>query len=284
MWPPTSLTADRFENPDSAYSFDGNGDYILLANPVQFHLQDFTITAWIKLDTLSLPYNFSIFNYGNRGYGFEVGADTWAGQFGIHPRELFLTKIDVDAVGAGAVGNTPEDPAIGDATAWHHVAVTKSVNTVVFYLNGEAYPAVSQYDPGFVFNNEATIGIRKDNLTNDFFGSIDEVTVFSRALEPSEVQALAIKGLYPRKTSSNGQGSRYQRDLAVCLKDLPRQAMKITIRISGEAVVEGSMASRGTELASIEHVLRERGGLLSLMLLCVRIDGEVRRRPETRSS
>src|ERR1700721_3520704 len=44
-----TLTADRFGNPNSAYSFNGKSNYIRVPNSDSLQLtNDFTLTAWIK--------------------------------------------------------------------------------------------------------------------------------------------------------------------------------------------------------------------------------------------
>ncbi len=43
-----SLTTDRFNNPNSAFQFDGMNDYINISSPANFNYMDsFTISAWI---------------------------------------------------------------------------------------------------------------------------------------------------------------------------------------------------------------------------------------------
>lgn len=102
---------------------------------------------------------------------------------------LFLTKVDVDGVSAG--------PAITD-TNLHHVAVTKSGTSVVFYVDGAAYPVAAPYTDTFQFTTPAAIGVRGDHLNGDnndsFFGTIDEVSIYNRALSSNEVAAIYAAG------------------------------------------------------------------------------------------
>ena len=47
----TTLTTDRFGNTSSAYSFDGNNDYVVVPdnNSLDFDLdEDFTVSIWVK--------------------------------------------------------------------------------------------------------------------------------------------------------------------------------------------------------------------------------------------
>jgi hypothetical protein len=70
------------------------------------------------------------------------------------------------------------------------VAVTKNGSHVIFYLDGQAFPA-PDYNPGFEFATDAGLGARSDNRGNCFLGAIGELEVFNRALTGAE-----IKGIY----------------------------------------------------------------------------------------
>jgi hypothetical protein len=162
-----------------AFAFDGQGDGVSIGSAPELQLQDFTIEAWIRRSTttqVSLdPYQSGvILSYGPGGYGFALWDDG----------RLFLTRNDVSAVFATL--------AVTDS-AFHHVAVTKSGDTVVFYLDGAGETA-APYNPGFTFTSPAAIGGRGGDLLASFLGWIDEVAVYSRALTPSEVQAIFAAG------------------------------------------------------------------------------------------
>jgi hypothetical protein len=158
---------------DQAFRLDGIDDHVLIGNPTNLQVQNFTIDAWIKLDTLSYTGDPAILEYGNGGYGFAIIRVNHA-----KSRELFLTKTDVDFVSAGLV--------ISD-TNWHHVAVTKNGGTVTFYLDGVGATVPGSYDPGFSFTTNISIGIRQDTLQNAFPGLIDEVEFYNRALSAAEI-------------------------------------------------------------------------------------------------
>jgi hypothetical protein len=93
---------------------------------------------------------------------------------------LFLTKVDID--------NVTTAVSITD-TSFHHVVATKSGTTVVFYIDGIGYPA-PPYSTTYTFTTSAAIGARGDNLVNSFYGTIDEVSVYGRALSAAEIQGL----------------------------------------------------------------------------------------------
>jgi hypothetical protein len=151
-----------------AFTFDGNADAVDLGSPVALQLQDFTIEAWISRN--SGVGEGEILCYGQGGYGFGIAANGTP----------YLTAVGVSAV-VGAFQVTD--------TNWHHVAVAKSGSTVVFYLDGSAYPA-ADYGAVFDFGTHVAIGARGDSDASSFNGMIDEVSVYGRALTAAEVATI----------------------------------------------------------------------------------------------
>ena len=157
-----------------AFSFNGNGEGVVVGNPASLQLQNFTIDAWIQrgsTNQASLSTSGGLFfSYGDGGYGFGMDDNG----------QLLLSQVDDSQVVSSLL--------IAD-TNWHHVAVTKGGSTVVFYIDGVAYPTVS-YGPNFTFSTSAAIGARGDSFGNCFLGLIDEVDVFNRPLAAMEIQAI----------------------------------------------------------------------------------------------
>jgi len=170
-----------------AFSLDGNHSGLTLGNPVNLQLQDFTIDAWVKRGSVtqaSLDTGGGVlFGYGLSGY-----------QFGISDNgKLFLANV-----GNTAVTSTVQVTDL----AWHHVAVTKSGSTVVFYLDGVANPAPT-FNTTFQFFTTANIGaLLSGGLKNSFLGLIDELDVFDHALSASEVQGIYNAGIFGKCTGN----------------------------------------------------------------------------------
>jgi len=158
------------------FVFDGASDAVIVGNAPGLQVQDLTIEAWIKRASstvITVSGNFGngqIFAFGQDGYG------------------LYLSSSGQPALSKIGVNNVTSSQSISD-TSFHHLAVTKSGSTVVFYIDGTAYPA-APYNPGFQFSTMAAIGARGDNLDDGFFGTIDEVQVFNRALSLTEIQSI----------------------------------------------------------------------------------------------
>jgi hypothetical protein len=174
-----------------AFSFNTNHASVLVGNPTNLQVQDFTIEAWIQRgstnfatdDPTAVDGAALLFGYGSQGYALGMEGR-------LYPNgSLVLTKVDVDAISVG--------PAITD-TNFHHVAVTKSGISVTFYIDGSAYPVATPYSDTFQFTTPAAISGRGDNLNgnnNDsFFGTIDEVSIYNRALSSNEVAAIYAAG------------------------------------------------------------------------------------------
>ena len=157
-----------------AMNFNGDGQMIVIGNPVSLRLQSFTIMAWIKradLDKICKTSQWAdLFCYPHGGYGFGIHADG----------HLYLSKADF--------GTSFSSVEIHDE-AYHHVAVTKDGTKVVFYLDGVAYPS-EDLDQTFEFNADASVGGRSDSYQNTFLGAMDEVAMFKRVLTADEVKGV----------------------------------------------------------------------------------------------
>lgn len=162
-----------------------NGDRVLVGNPANLRLQEFTIEAWIKRSSLSVVSNSPnpgspagiFFAYGQNGYAFLIDQNT---------NRLGLSLVGVSQVITPTLTITD--------TNWHHVAVVRSGSQTVFYLDGVADTPVN-YAPSFSFTTNAAIGSRGDGQTdNVFFGAIDELGIYNRPLAASEIQAIFNSG------------------------------------------------------------------------------------------
>ena len=163
----------------TAFSFDGDssgdGEAVFVGSASNLQLQNFTVDAWIQRGDpgqASLDAGGGlVFSFGDQGYGFGLNDNG----------QLFLSQIDDSEVVSSLL--------VTD-TGWHHVAVTMTNNTVVFYVDGVA-DSSQTYDVTFSFSSPAAaVGARGDNSFNVFLGALDEVNVFSRALSGDEIAGI----------------------------------------------------------------------------------------------
>ena len=168
-----------------------NGDRVIVGNPANLQLQEFTIEAWIKRSSSSVVTNSPnagspggiFFAYGQGGYAFLIDQNT--------------NRLGLSVVGTSQV--LSPTLTITD-TNWHHVAVTQSGAAftggtgAIFYLDGVA-DTRSGFQSPFTFTTNAAIGSRGDGQTdNVFFGAIDELAIYNRELSASEIQAIYNSG------------------------------------------------------------------------------------------
>jgi hypothetical protein len=162
-----------------AFSFDGSQSGFALSDNITPALQNFSIEAWIqRASTATVSANPNVdalfFSFGAGGYGFGLN----------YEGRPLLSRINVDSL-------TP-DLIIGDS-AFHHLAMTKDGTNVVFYVDGVAYPA-SPYTSVFTFGTPLAIGARGGDFANSFYGTIDELAFYNRALTPDEISGIYNAG------------------------------------------------------------------------------------------
>ena len=150
------------------FLFDGSGDAVDVGNPTNLQLQNLTIEAWIKRGS---PTVVSLDPYQSA----NIFACTWGGYaLGItDDGRIYLSKVGF----SGVYATTP----ITDTVNFHHLAATKSGNTVMLYVDGIG-ESVGPYNPGFTFGGPSAIGTRGSDYVRTFLGRIDEVSIYNRAL------------------------------------------------------------------------------------------------------
>jgi formylglycine-generating enzyme required for sulfatase activity/tRNA A-37 threonylcarbamoyl transferase component Bud32 len=177
-----------------AFVSDGtHRDRVDVGNPPSLRLQDFTIEAWIRRSSstdISLDDNGAdgsecgeggiVFGYGRGGYALCL----------LNDGRLILSRIDIDGIfSTNAVSDTD----------WHHVAVTKSGSTAIFYIDGAPASAPISYTTAYTFETSAAIGSRGDARGGTFYGMIDEPSVYRRALLASEIQGVFAARHYGKR-------------------------------------------------------------------------------------
>jgi hypothetical protein len=149
---------------------------------IGLQVQNFTVDAWIK------RYSSTVISYsppGNSGLVVTQGGDGF--NFGLHnDGSLFL-------FGGGSPEVAPIGLSVTDSTFFHHVAVTKNGTTLTFYVDGVGV-AASPFTGTFAASSTLMIGARTDSFSNFFYGAIDEVRFFDRAVTATEISAIVNPG------------------------------------------------------------------------------------------
>ena len=181
----TSLTEDRNGNPDSAYAFDGDGDYI--------DLGDFDVPSW---DAYSVSVWFLHDGGGasGRGYGQKVmDKTTWYSDFHIS------VQTQPGAEGGllyktyqGGRGDIYDDSADYRDGMWHHAVVTKDGSNGELWVDGALMGTSTETKT--VFNDQPLLigySVSGDHYQQRFFsGKIDDIRIYDRVLTEDEIQQL----------------------------------------------------------------------------------------------
>lgn len=162
------------------YTLDGVDDYGVVQAGITNNLYDFTIAAWIYLNTIDTWSRI-----------FDFGIDTTYNMFLTPASSSGTIRFAITISGSGA-----EEQINGSTTlpagSWQHVAVVMNGNTGVLYINGAEAGR----------NNSMTlVPANLGNTTNNFIGrsqysdpylngSVDGFLIYDRALSSSEILSL----------------------------------------------------------------------------------------------
>lgn len=201
-----TLATDRFGNPNSAYSFDGIDDYVVVPHDADFDFGTggFTASAWIK-----------------------TGATTTEGA----GRDDILAKGDPTVSGFAIslqnnkavfwVGNSGEffGSSVLNDGEWHHIVGTRDdSNNIVLYVDGMAESTGTNNEN---VDTDYSLFIGKHGTKNEsyFDGLIDDVSIYNRTAPP--------RGVFLSPSSQIGH-------------DIPGATVKYTLKLSNRTGSEDS--------------------------------------------
>ena len=182
------LTTDRFCQPNSAYSFDGIDDFISMPN-APFVNGPFTISGWMK-------YNVVKFN-PFVGLG-ELGG-TYLKRLYFIPGYGASGRPGIGTAGANDITSSDDTTTVG---VWHHTVVvfnSYNVNGVQFYVDGNLLGANTTQGANvpFPLNNVGfTVGLHTGSGPDYADADIDDIGMWNRALDSTEIQQLYTLGQY----------------------------------------------------------------------------------------
>lgn len=159
-----------------AFHFDGINDLVSIPDAPNLTPQQLTIEAWVNPTYPMASFGTVVMKTSmaswTDGYGMSQDGPAltfWVNQYSLH------------RVKASLPTNT-----------WSHVAGTYDGNSLRFYVNGAlvdtaAYAGTINYAP-------APLQIGSGPLNNTWKGSIDELSLYNRALSATEIAAIAGAG------------------------------------------------------------------------------------------
>jgi gliding motility-associated-like protein len=173
------LTSDRFGFANSAYQFDGIDDEIVVSN-FDYILQDeLSVSLWIKpdenLNSSSGRHNFimlewAVFQvYYSNGYVYvELFDQNHSVNFYTHQIDLFQYQ-------------------------WYNISFTCRTNaTVTLYINGNSFNIGTA--PPLFDKSHTLFTMGRENHQLYFDGTIDDICIYTRALNDAELQSIYHNG------------------------------------------------------------------------------------------
>ena len=192
-----SLTGDRFNNPNKAYSFNGVNNKITVAHSSSLNVtSSMTFSIWFKQSSMGNTINY-ILQKGSGGdcatTGYYCGIDYGFGSIPNGVKVLgYGQGTNCSAIGTDDVLNS----------AWHHMAIVYNPSgNNKLYLDGQiANPNYSSCNNCTIQNSTTSLIIggyfsplgASDKNWN---GQLDDIGIWNRALTPCEIQQLYYSGI-----------------------------------------------------------------------------------------
>lgn len=172
-----TLTADRFGNAGSAYSFDGVDDDVVIpsGNHLSFGTSDFSFVTWVR--TASLRF------YIDERVGTEFG---WSFHASVDETGVWVSRFGIQNAGTGGVTASSSIQLVSDQ--WHHFAAVRDGSSSLLYIDG----VLAGVGTGALIDigGSDPINIGRRFVGEYSQGEIDSFHVYERALNASEVQEL----------------------------------------------------------------------------------------------
>lgn len=185
-----------------AFRFDGIDDALSVGDSpaIAAMTYAFTIEAWLRLDDLEPPAGEGEMSLGDMeivgkmAAGLEPNADGWRLFKQTDADELWFC-VGATGNGCRADGSNTVRTAAVAAGAWLHVAAVKDGERIAIFLDGQLA------DDGMLVDavDTATVPVSLGASTAEldavydsfFFGMIDELALYDRALSDDEISLLA---------------------------------------------------------------------------------------------
>jgi hypothetical protein len=182
---------DRFGNPSGAMSFaGGSGDKINVGQPASLNLTGaMTITAWLYLDSTSPVHGAR----SSRILARMGGTRAWSTGTEKNPVEgvSYPATMQISSNGSDIVGLY--EPTLPLDRWVHYAAVYTPGTSMEIYLDGDPASIRTDGIPASQFSNngrDVLIGNRPDASDCGWYGYLDEVRIYSDALDEAEIEEI----------------------------------------------------------------------------------------------
>lgn len=188
-----TFTADRKGRASSAIMLDGTGSYFYMAENSTLNPTAISISIWIKPVTVTRRmqiYNKSRFSDGSA----EMYSSLIKPSEGIAGNFTINTDIKQNSNCQPGVGwQTFPIDAKFSLNSWHHVVLTYSGRSARMYFDGTLLTTTDNLPASTIDQcpgGNLKFGAQSQQLPDYFYGAIDDIRIYKRAITASEVQTL----------------------------------------------------------------------------------------------
>lgn len=186
-----SLTTDRLNNANKAYSFPGNSNsYIECGSTNSLKITgSITMAAWIYLD--GGYYNPRVLIYGNEGSGtqYQISMTGTSNVSRFIDGGIAMSNGQGSFFCCGYQGNGVSIPAL----SWQHIAFTvDKLGVAKSYLNGKLMKTIqgTPVNESNYSNTTLNIGRKNQSAFDAFGGKLDEIRIYKRTLTDEQINYL----------------------------------------------------------------------------------------------
>ncbi|RRB04423.1 PKD domain-containing protein [Larkinella rosea] len=187
-----TFVADRKGKANSAIQLDGQNDYFYMEESGSLRPGSLSISIWIKpitVDRWMQIYNKSRFSDG----AFEMYSSLIRPNIGA-PGIVVNTDIKQNSNCQSGVGwQTFTFTSSFQLNTWHHVVMVYSGQTARMYFDNVMLYETTKLPKTTIddcLGGALKFGAQSQSSPNYFYGAMDDIRIYKRALSASEVQAL----------------------------------------------------------------------------------------------
>jgi hypothetical protein len=184
-----TYTAGKIGN---AFTFNGSNSYVSLPNNSLNPSGDFTISLWVKFNSVAATYINLIENYYNPSFNSRYGFNMY-----LQSGKIRFATYD------GSITNIAQSTTTFVVNQWYQIILSKKINTAPkLYVNGlnETFTQVGgNISNNIVYNSlcKSLFGVDFDysvSYNSYLNGSLDAINIWNKELTASEVSELYNSG------------------------------------------------------------------------------------------
>jgi hypothetical protein len=185
-----TLTTDRFGNTGKAYDFDGVNDWIQVTDTPGLRLQTGTLSCWLQytsLQKMQLIIKQNINNANNSNYDIVINDYNQILGIGPWSQGMYVNSCGFQT---NWTQNIPDIDLSGNI--WHHVVSIYDQNVMKIYFDGLLVSTknTAQQLMNACSDSDLLFGRGWQNFPLWYEGKLDDVAIWNRALDSTEIAAL----------------------------------------------------------------------------------------------